>query len=239
MSDWRLRLFPPGKRDWGEAYLADFDTGSGLIRVVVHAWYLTIRRNPVTTVVIATSLTAVAIGTNLTWLALLQHRPPVVTLFAFTLVLQGSYTLVYMSGRLSALEPMASNALFAGEAAALLASLSGFGSTLFEYVRWIDQAPVGPMPIRVLVAVQALFTVYHSTVGQGTILPQNREAAGGSNILGRGRAGRDKSRRLTESLVATGILLLGLLVVDLIATPRLRAMPSSLLWWLHTRSPAS
>ena len=224
VSDWRLRLFPPDRRDWGEAYLTDFDTGSGLTRVVAYAWYLTVRRNPVTTVVIATSLAVVAIGTHLTWLALLQGRPPVVTLFAFTLVLQGSYTLVYMTGGLSALEPMASGALFAGESAVLMASLSGFGSTLFEYVRWIDEAPVGPMPVRALVAAQAVFTVYHYAGWQRVTFPR-KEAAGESTVLVMDRDGRDGSRSLTESLAATGILLLGLLVVALMVTPRLRAMP--------------
>lgn len=223
VSDWRLRLFPPDRRDWGEAYLTDFDTGSGLTRVVAYAWYLTVRRNPVTTVVIATSLAVVAIGTHLTWLALLQGRPPVVTLFAFTLVLQGSYTLVYMTGGLSALEPMASGALFAGESAVLMASLSGFGSTLFEYVRWIDEAPVGPMPVRALVAAQAVFTVYHYTGWPWMTFPRKEAAVGGTHPGE--RDGRDGSQRLTESLAATGILLLGLLVVVLMVTPRLRAMP--------------
>lgn len=220
MSDWRLRLFPPGQREWGDAYLADFDRGVGLMRVVVYAWYLTIRRNPVKTVVVATSVALVAIGTHL---ALLQQGPPVVTLFTFALMAQGIYTLVYMTGRLSLLEPIATSVLLAGETAALLASLSGFGSTMFEYVRRIDQALVGPIPIRVLVAVQALFTVYHYAFGQRTVLPRTKVHASGRHMFGRRQAGR-RSRRLSESLVATGIMLLGLLLVDLIATPRLREM---------------
>lgn len=225
MSNWRLRLFPPSQRDWGEAYLADSDAGSGLSRVLAYAWYLTIRRNAVGAVVITSSAVTAIVGAYLALPALVNQRPPVVALVAFALVLQGCYTLFYMTGRLSPVEPLAASMLLTGQGAALLLSLSGFGTTAFDYVRWLDQALIGPTVVRVLVATQAVFTIYYFTVGRDRLLSQNHGSAHGDHTTGDEPMESGNARRLSDSLVAVGLMIFGLLAVNLIATPRLRAMP--------------
>lgn len=224
MTNWRRRLFPPSHRDWGEAYEADSESKSGLSRVLAYAWLLAIQRNPVGAVVVATSLATAIAGTYLGWLALVNGRPPVVALFASALILQGSYTLLYMTGRLSPLEPLPTSILFTGQSAALLVAVTGFGTTAFDYIRWLEQALIGPTTARFLVATQAVATLYYFTLGQRSNLSQTRGSANEDRADHASRGGA-KARPVGDALLATGLMILGLLTANLLATPQLRAMP--------------
>jgi len=105
VTNWRLRFFPRSLREWGEAYVADSGDGRGFARVAVYAWYLTIRHHPVRAIVIATSVLSAATGLYLAGLLQVVASPNdplfgrMITLSAIGLVLQGGYTLLYMTGR--------------------------------------------------------------------------------------------------------------------------------------------
>ncbi len=234
MNDWRLRLFPRGKREWGEAYLADSGDGRGFVRVVAYAWYLTIRRHPVKTIVITTSVLSAATGIYLAALlrAAVVASPDdrllfarMIALFAVGLVLQGGYTLLYMTGKLSSVEPLSRGFLFAGEALAILLVLSGVGVWDLEHfgaltTHWV----YGPKAVRALIVAQAVFTLYHFTVGQERTIERGRRTAVDRRKGTEGMDPPHRAKPIVDTLVTTGVMLLGLLIVAALATPRLWAL---------------
>lgn len=164
MSRKILRLFPTARRGWGEAYLADFGLGPGLIKVFIHAWYLQLKGgNIMKTVVITSSVINVAFGLFVTGLFIFTgDNPGVVLVIGLAMIIQGTYTLAYATDRLASGEPWVTRILLSGQTVALVVGMGAGLITVIENLT-IDAGEhheYGPMAVAGLIAFQALVTLY-------------------------------------------------------------------------------
>lgn len=162
MSDWRLRLFPSGKREWGEALLAEFGDEARLGRLILQAWWLTIEKGDhMKTVVTTTSAVNVLFGSFMAGLFLHNGpNPPLVLITAGCMMIQGGYTLWYVANESRRLEPWSSRLLLAGQTCALLVGVGGFVEAVLNSAGASVDPEYGPVAVAGLITAQAAAALY-------------------------------------------------------------------------------
>lgn len=162
MSDWRLRLFPREKREWGEAFLAEFGDEKRLGRLIVQAWLLKLENGDhMKAVVATTSIVNILFGLFMTSLFLYDGpNPPLVVITAACLIVQGGYTLWFMAGRAGDLQPWASLLLLSGQTLALLVGVGGLIVSMVQNTGASVDPEYGPIAVAGLVTAQAAATLY-------------------------------------------------------------------------------
>jgi hypothetical protein len=169
MSNWLLRLLPNDEREWGEAYLAEFGTGPGLLRVVVTAWGIQLKKgDTVKTVVATTSIVNILFGLFTIGLFLWTDSPPIVIFLGLGLLLQGGYTLWHLTGP-NRRPPWSTHLLLAGQTVALLI---GVGALAIVVVNNLDPVGVdreyGPLAASGVITAQAAATLYLYAIREST-----------------------------------------------------------------------
>lgn len=162
VRNWLVKVLPPSRRDWGEAYLSEFGAGRGLLRLTFTAWYLELKGgNIVKTVVRSTSVVNVIFGLFMVGLWLVTGPNPVlVPITAACIVAQGGYTLWFTSRSLSEHRPSATTILLVGETLALLVGLGGFVAAVLNNAGGSVDPEYGPITVAGLIAAQAAATLY-------------------------------------------------------------------------------
>ena len=166
-----LRLFPLRKREWGEAYLSEFGADRGLIRLLIHAWALTLKGEDIMhTVVATTSVVNGLFGMFLIGLYMVTSgNPAVVLLLALGLIVQGGYTLWYLAGQGARLEPWPTRALIAGETVAVLIGIGGLLISAVSSVDAFNDPEYGPMAVAGLIAAQSAAALYTYAIRGGAV----------------------------------------------------------------------
>lgn len=167
MTNWQLWLFPPHKREWGEAYLAEFGEQAKLGPLVLHAWLSTLKQGDhVRSVVATASIVNVVMGSFLGGLYLLAvaDNPPLVLVIGACLVIQGGYTVWYMTRRSSNRGSWPTRLLLSGQTLALLVGTGGFVGTILQNAGTSLDPEYGPVAVSGLIAFQAAVTLYNYAV---------------------------------------------------------------------------
>lgn len=162
MSNRRLRLLPPGKRDWGEAYLAEFGDGARLGPLVLQAWLSTIKQGVhMSTVVATASIVNVAMGSFLVGIYLwaTADNPVLMLVIGACLVAQGGFTIWYMS-RTSNRSLLSTRILLSGETLAVLVGTGGLVGSIIQNTGITLDPEYGPVAVSGLIAFQAAVTLY-------------------------------------------------------------------------------
>lgn len=114
------------------------------------------------TILATLSLINMAMGALLLGLLFVTDGTPVLVVLALALglLIQGGYTLAYVSGRLERFEPWSLRALLVGQTVALLVGLMGFTtSALYNIDPPAGDYEYGPLTVSALIALQALATL--------------------------------------------------------------------------------
>lgn len=154
-----IRLFPPSHREWGEDYIAEFGADRGLMRVLIYAWYSALKEGDLMKTVIATtSVVNLAFGGFVVVLYLATASPTLVLLLGLGLIVQGGYTLAYLTGWLNRSEPWTRHVLLAGSTLALLVGLGGLLTSVTNTI--VHSGPgadpeYGPIAVAGLIAAHA------------------------------------------------------------------------------------
>ncbi|HEX6220408.1 MAG TPA: hypothetical protein VF115_04900 [Acidimicrobiia bacterium] len=159
MSDWRLLLFPREKREWGEAYLAEFGDAARLSRLIVQAWRLTLQEGDHMKTVVNT-VSILNVVTGLTLAVFSQVAMPlsrVIPLVALGLATQGAFTLWVALTKPGA--PGWRQILLGGQTLALVAGIIGLFNATVTGLSSKD-LEYGPLAIVTLMTVQAATTLY-------------------------------------------------------------------------------
>jgi hypothetical protein len=168
VSHWLLPLLPEEERDWGEAYVTEFGTGGGLLRVLVTAWELRLKKGDmVRTVVATTSIVNILFGLIAAGLFVWTESPPLVLLLGLGLLLQGGYTLWHVVGHVRR-SSWSTHLLIAGQTVALLIGVGAFAIVL---VNNLDppagDREYGPMAAAGVIAAQAAAALYMYAIRAG------------------------------------------------------------------------
>jgi hypothetical protein len=161
MRHWALRLLPAEHRGWGEAYVAEFGSAPGLVRVLTAAWIMRLRKGDIVrTVVVTTSVVNLAFGLFVVGLFLFTSSPFLVLVLGLGLVGQGAYTLWHLSG--DAERPTwSTHLLLAGETVALLIGVGAFAISIVDNLDpLVSDREYGPMAAAGTIAAQAAATIY-------------------------------------------------------------------------------
>lgn len=157
--------FPPGRRDWAEAYTAEFGAG-GLVRVLLAAWWLQIKGgNRMRTVLATLSVVNCLFGGFVLALFFTTGpNPPLVVILAASLIMQGGYTLWFLR---STDRPMARGLLLAGETVAILVGFGGLSSIVLETASGNSHPEYGPLAVAGLITAQAAVALYEYAIKSG------------------------------------------------------------------------
>lgn len=169
MSHWALRMLSAEDREWGEAYLAEFGSGPGLIRVVFAAWFIRLKKGDIMrTVVATTSVVNLAFGFFVIGLFLFTSNPPLVLVLGLGLVGQGAYTLWHLR-RPGQRPRWSTHLLLAGETMALLIGIGAFAiSTVNNLDPLVGDREYGPMAAAGIIAAQAAATIYFYAIRENS-----------------------------------------------------------------------
>jgi hypothetical protein len=93
-----------------------------------------------------------------TWATMWQHVPPIVLFIGFSLLIQGTYTILYLRGDLDRWGDLATGALFAGEG---LSAVVGAGGMIQSIIHNINNADMEMAPVLagLLMLVQAVLAL--------------------------------------------------------------------------------
>lgn len=167
MRDRLLSMFPTGKQEWADA-MVDEDAGvMTVIRVLIAAWYMSLKGGPIVRTVM-TTLSGVNVIAGLsiaTMWALMDDTPLIALGLGLALTVQGGYTLWYsFSGSAS---KSAGRLMIVGET---LAFLVGGGGLLVATVNGIGAVDpeYGPMMVSGLIAAHAAAALYMYAVRDET-----------------------------------------------------------------------
>lgn len=165
-----VALLPRSRRDWGRALLAEAAHADnslrwmfGGIRLVGWSWFdWMIGGNLMKSVVVTLSTVNVAMGLFLMGLLIFTgSRVPVVLMLAIGLIVQGGYTLWYVSGRMKTLEPWAIRSLLVAQTVAILVGAGGFVMAILNNINPPGgDYEYGPIAVSGLIAAQAAATLY-------------------------------------------------------------------------------
>lgn len=123
------------------------------------------------TVLVTLSVMNMLMGLILVGLfAFTDNNPVVVLILALGLLIQGGFTLAYMSGRLRRAEPWPTHALLAGSTLALLVGAGGLLFSVIKQLSFDNTDPeYGPMAVAGLITAHAVATLYLYAVRGGAI----------------------------------------------------------------------
>ena len=168
-----IRLLPSSRRSWGDAFLAEMDEMTsartalrwliGGSRFVVRGWLESMTGGDIVKTVLATlSVIGGVLGLFLIGLfGFTEGNPLLVLALGLGLVIQGVYTLAYMTGRLETFEPWSLRALLAGQTIALLTGLLGFvSSALYNINPPEGDYEYGPLTVGAVITVQAVTALW-------------------------------------------------------------------------------
>ena len=93
-----------------------------------------------------------------TWATMWQHVPPIVLFIGLSLLIQGTYTILYLRGDLDRWGDLATGALFAGEG---LSAVVGAGGMIQSIIHNINNADMEMAPVLagLLMLVQAVLAL--------------------------------------------------------------------------------
>ena len=93
-----------------------------------------------------------------TWATMWQHVPPIVLFIGCSLLIQGTYTILYLRGDLDRWGDLATGALFAGEG---LSAVVGAGGMIQSIIHNINNADMEMAPVLagLLMLVQAVMAL--------------------------------------------------------------------------------
>jgi hypothetical protein len=168
-----LHLLPDPRREWGHALLAEKEETGGRFdrmrwilgggRLLGWSWLDRITKGRLMRTVLAT-LSAINIVFGLLLIALFSFTDgsPLMGLFlAVGLIVQGGYTLWYMSDRSASGEPWTSRVLLTGETIALVIGGGGFTIAVINNINPANgDSEYGPMAVGGLIAAQAVAALY-------------------------------------------------------------------------------
>lgn len=172
-------IVPSPRRQWVLAHEAEYDViegrwqrwrwALGLVPVVGFALVSQLRHDPrsflggalMKAATFTLSILNVTAGVGLSALYVSQSSPPAfVLVLSLVLLVQGSYTIAFISGTLRSHHEVARRAQLGGSILALVAGTVGFAAGLFANINPVNADPeYGPMTIALLIAGHGFFSL--------------------------------------------------------------------------------